>query len=123
VDKPSPNSLGAWGEAEAAQFLADQGLRVIDHDFRQKWGEIDLIARDGSAWVFVEVKTRWSFHDPSAVEAVTRTKQRRIIRAALGYMKWKHLEGVPLRFDLVLIESGQIEWIRDAFEPPPYYTY
>ncbi len=116
-------SLGSWGEAEAARYLTQQGLRVVDRRYRKVWGEVDLICRDGETWVFVEVKTRTSLHAPSAVDSVTPRKQKRIILAALSYMKWKRLEGCALRFDLVLIEGEQIEWIQDAFEPPSKYTY
>lgn len=115
--------LGDWGEQEAARYLEGRGLRVVDRQYRQKWGEIDLICRDKDAWVFVEVKTRSSFFQPSAIDSITPRKRRRIIRAALSYMKWKRLEGSSMRFDLVLIEAGRLEWIPDAFESSTHYTY
>jgi putative endonuclease len=123
VDHPSTSILGNWGEDLAARYLQRQGLQVVDRQYRQKWGEIDLICRDKDTWVFVEVKTRSSFSQPSAIESITRRKRLRIIRAAMSYMKWKRLEGQALRFDLVLIEAGRIEWIPDAFESSSYYTY
>jgi len=46
-------SLGAWGEEKAAQYLENHGLRVVDRHYRQRWGEIDLICRDGQTSVFV----------------------------------------------------------------------
>ncbi len=103
--------------------MTQQGLRVVDRHYRQKWGEIDLICRDRDTWVFVEVKTRLHISQPSAIDAITPRKRQRIIRAAMSYMKWKRLEGSSMRFDVVLIEAGQIEWIRDAFELPLEYTY
>jgi len=123
VSRPSTLKLGNWGEDQASLYLQQQGLRLVDRHYRQKWGEIDLICRDGESWVFVEVKTRASLSQPSAVEAVTAAKRRRIVRAALSYMKWKRLQGQAMRFDLVLIEGGQIEWIPDAFESPEPYTW
>ena len=57
------------------------------------------------------------------MDAITPRKRQRLIRAALSYMKWKHLEDESLRFDLILIEAGHIEWVQDAFEVPSYYTY
>ena len=115
--------LGDWGEEQAARYLERRGLRVVDRQYRQKWGEIDLIGRDRETWVFVEVKTRTSVTQPSAIDSITPRKRRRIIRAAMSYMKWKRLEGCAMRFDLVLIEAGRIEWIPDAFESTSYYTY
>jgi len=123
MDNSSTPSLGQWGEEEAARYLEDRGLRVIDHHYRQKWGEIDLICRDKETWVFVEVKTRTRFFQPSALDAVTPRKRQRLFRAAMSYMKWKRLEGSSMRFDLVLIEARRIEWIPDAFEGPSYSTY
>jgi len=123
VDHPSTSILGNWGEDQAARYLQQQGFEVVDRQYRQKWGEIDLICRDGETWVFVEVKTRASLALPSAIESITPRKRLRIIRAAMSYMKWKRLEGHALRFDLVLIEAGRIEWIPDAFESSSYYTY
>jgi putative endonuclease len=116
-------SLGAWGEDEAAHYLEHRGLQVVDRHYRQKWGEIDLICRDGPTWVFVEVKTRTSLYQPSAIDAITYRKRQRLARAAMSYMKWKRLEGSPMRFDLVLIEADQVEWIPNAFELPSHYTY
>ncbi len=114
--------LGAWGESEAAAYLNRQGLVVVDRHYHQKWGEIDLICRDGQTWVFVEVKTRASASEPSAMDAVTPRKRERVIRAALSYMKWKRMIGCPMRFDLVLIEAGRLQWIPDAFQATSFYT-
>jgi len=96
---------------------------VVDRQYRQKWGEIDLICLDRGAWVFVEVKTRSARSSIPAIESITPRKRQRILRAAMSYMKWKRLEGCALRFDLVLIEEGRVEWIPDAFESSSYYTY
>jgi putative endonuclease len=123
VDHTSAIVLGNWGEEQAACYLQQQNLQIIGRHYRQKWGEIDLICRDRETWVFVEVKTRTSLAEPSAIDSITPRKRQRIIRAAMSYMKWKRLEGQVLRFDLVLIEAGRIEWIPDAFESSADYTY
>ena len=123
MDHASTIILGNWGEDQAAHYLQQQKLQIIDRHYRQKWGEIDLICRDGETWVFVEVKTRTALSHPSAIDSITPRKRQRIIRAALSYMKWKRLEGQALRFDLVLIEAGRIEWIPDAIESSTDYTY
>ncbi|MFA5974552.1 MAG: YraN family protein [Elusimicrobiota bacterium] len=116
------SSLGAQGESEAARYLEKNGLRVISRHFQTRWGEIDLICRDQDLLVFVEVKTRTLASHPSAAEAITPAKQKRFLNAALSYIKKHRLEGCALRFDVVLIEAGRVEWIPSAFEAPNYYT-
>ena len=122
-DPTTQKELGDWGEEEAARYLAKEGLRVVGRHYLQKWGEIDLICRDRETWVFVEVKTRTSLSQPSAMDSITFRKQQRLVKAAYSYMKWKRLEGQAMRFDLVLIEANRIEWVRDAFSPSSRYTY
>ncbi len=122
MDYSPTQSLGNWGEEEAAQYLQRRGLRIVDRHYYQKWGEIDLICRDRDTWVFVEVKTRSGRHQPSALDAISPRKRRRLVLAAMSYMKWKGLEGRPMRFDVVTIEAGDIDWIQDAFDLPSWYT-
>lgn len=116
-------NLGTWGEEEGSRFLEKQGLKIIERHFFTRWGEIDLIARDGDTWVFVEVKTRASAQLPSAAEAITPAKQRRLTQTALMYMKKRRLEGNAMRFDVLLHEGREFEWIPDAFEPSEEYTF
>lgn len=118
----SAQSLGDSGEIQAALYLEKNGLRVVDRRFRTRWGEIDLICRQRETWIFVEVKTRSRIGQPSAADAITPAKQKRFINAALSYIKKNRLSGFDFRFDVVLIESGQVEWIPSAFEAPSYYT-
>lgn len=105
-------SLGAAGEKAAAQFLRKLGYRILARGHRQRLGEIDLIALDEGCVVFVEVKTWRSdrVHDPS--EAVNRSKQEKLTRAALIYLKKNKLLDVPARFDVI-----SIVWADDAQEP------
>lgn len=96
-------SLGLAAEAAAARHLARIGLRVVARNVRLPGGEIDAVCRDGPRWVFVEVKCRrvhWG-DDPSA--AVAWPKQRRLVRLAQQYLKWKGLTDVPCRFDVVAV--------------------
>lgn len=90
--------------------------------FQTRWGEIDLICRAKDTWVFVEVKTRSRSYQPSAADAITPTKQKKLVNAALSFIKKNRLEGHDFRFDVVLIEGGCIEWIPGAFEPNFPYT-
>jgi putative endonuclease len=111
--------LGKEGEDQAAQFLVKQGYRILERNYRTRSGEIDLITLHEGAVVFVEVKTRTSDAYGAPELAVNARKQGRMIKAALGYIKYKKLHQVPCRFDVVAISSsaGQpVELIRNAFE-------
>ena len=92
-----------------------------EETFRCRWGEIDIVARDGDVLVFVEVKTRRtiSFGPPQA--AVTPFKQRQISKAALFWLARRRLQEVNARFDVIAIllcehEVPAIEHIKNAFE-------
>jgi putative endonuclease len=93
--------LGDHGERIAAAFLTDAGLRVLDRNWRCREGELDIVARDGDALVFCEVKTRRGVGYGHPVEAVTVVKQRRLRTLAQRWLA-AHDEHAPeLRFDVV----------------------
>ena len=110
--------LGKEGEDIAAAHLEGKGYRIIERNWR--WGkeEIDIIARDGTFLVIVEVKTRTSkmFSEPEA--SVTRQKQRILVRAANAYARYHRHPG-EVRFDIVTVlilpEGEEINHIPDAF--------
>jgi putative endonuclease len=111
--------LGKEGEDRAAKYLAKQGYRIIERNYSTQNGEIDLIALHQGEVVFVEVKTRTNDSYGSPELAVNPRKQSRMIKAALGYIKYKKLHQVPCRFDVVAISTGkeqEVELIRNAFE-------
>lgn len=96
-------ALGARGEELAARFLRDAGLEIVDRNWRCRYGELDLIARDAATTVFVEVKTRRGLAYGTPAEAVTFGKQQRIRRLALLWLAeqtgpWRHI-----RFDVVSV--------------------
>ncbi|MDO8787135.1 MAG: YraN family protein [Sulfuritalea sp.] len=107
---------GAAAEQLAADYLVRQGLSVIERNFRVKGGEIDLICRDGTSTVFVEVRLRSRGDFGGAAASITATKQGRLILAARHWLL-RHGEG-PCRFDCVLFDgpdTRNIEWLRNAF--------
>lgn len=108
--------LGRSGEDRAAKYLAEQGYVVLERNYRAPYGEIDLIAMDSGMVVFVEVKTRTTNAYGSPEMAVNSRKQERMVKAALGYLKFKKLHQTPCRFDVVAICGGHVELIRNAFE-------
>jgi putative endonuclease len=112
------NAQGSAAEERAMRYLQARGLRLVERNYRSRSGEIDLIMRQANTLVFVEVRYRRSRRFGSAVETVTPTKQRRLIRAASGYLQRHNLD-LPCRFDVVGVSGPQqeeIEWISDAFQ-------
>lgn len=113
-------NLGKSGEDLAAKALQKKGLKIIIRNFRNKFGEIDIIARDREYLVFVEVKTRCSDRFGLPEEAVTAAKQQQIIRVASSYLSQHKLLNVPVRFDVVAITikggKPEINHLVSAFE-------
>ena len=95
------SDLGAHGERIATAYLTDAGLRMLDRNWRCREGELDIVAREGDALVFCEVKTRRGVGYGHPVEAVTPPKQRRLRLLAQRWLA-AHDEHAPeLRFDVV----------------------
>ena len=107
---------GRQAEALAALFLQQHGIEVIARNYRCRLGEIDLIARDGTTLVFVEVRMRTSQAFGGAAASITARKRRRLTSAARHY-----LAGAPrmpaCRFDALLVNGADrsLEWIKNAF--------
>ena len=96
--------LGLNGEALAENFLERQGLDIVERRVRYACGEIDLVAKNGDEWVFVEVKTRKSVSGGSAAEAFSPAKARRMRRAVETYVYKNNLDGEAMRCDFVAID-------------------
>ncbi len=113
-------ALGAWGEDLAVKYLCKQGLKIVERNFRSPVGEIDIIARDKSFLVFIEVKTRRSTTFGAPQEAVDQRKQRQITRTAQWYLQNNKNVKLQPRFDVVAILCqsdglAQINHLPDAF--------
>jgi putative endonuclease len=109
-------TAGARAEALAAEYLMRHGLAIVARNFRTRFGEIDLIARDGRVLVFVEVRLRRSAAYGGAIESITARKRARLVAAANGYLAMLGREP-PCRFDAILLDSlgsHAIEWRRDV---------
>jgi putative endonuclease len=107
---------GREAETLVARYLESRGLRVLEHNFRVRGGEIDLICRDGKVLVFVEVRLRSRGDFGGAGASITLAKRQRIILAARHFLAGK-AEG-DCRFDCVLLDaldSRCIEWLKNAF--------
>jgi putative endonuclease len=114
------NDLGRKGEEIAAAFLTEKGYQILEKNWRQWRNEIDIIAVDGKHLVIVEVKTRQSAFFGEPETAVTREKQKALIRAANAYIRYKNLDH-EVRFDIISViiakEKEKIHHIEDAFYP------
>ena len=115
------HTLGRAAEEAAAQFLQRAGLAVIERNVRFAAGEIDLVCRDEGVVVFVEVKCRQAGWDETPAAAVSWHKQRRLTRLAQHYLKWRRLDGVRCRFDVVSVTADArgalgVRHVRSAFD-------
>ena len=98
--------LGRDGEEAAADFLRARGLHVVARNWRCRYGEIDIIAREGATLVFCEVKTRRGMQFGGPLAAVTGHKVARMRRlAALWLMETGGHRG-PIRLDVVGLLRG-----------------
>ena len=119
---PMHGSLGERGELLAERALRAAGLRIVGRRVRTPWGEIDLVAKEGRTWVFVEVKTRRATEMREPLEAVTPAKQRQLTKLAVAYLGRRHQLEAPARFDVVGVlwpeEDGtpEVRHVVNAFE-------
>lgn len=119
--KKSTITVGRQGEDIAANWLVHQGYTIVKRNYRKKFGEIDIVARQGEYLVFVEVKTRSSRQFGSPFEAVHWKKQQQLIRIAKDYLLQEGLSDVLCRFDVLSVyleKNGtpRVEIIENAFE-------
>ena len=144
--------LGRRGEQLAVNFLKNNGYNIISTNYRTRLGQVDIIAKDKKTICFVEVKTRRATRFGHPYEAVVTSKQCRISRVSLMYLKQNGLKDLPARFDVVSIsypecsnslritsgcrsntskssyirhtdEQPKIELIKNAFELDHHYLY
>ena len=115
----SSASQGRLAEDEALSLLQARGLRLIDRNYRSRFGEIDLIMKDGHTLVFVEVRYRRSIRYGTPQESVTQRKQSRLLVTAACYLKEKRID-CPVRFDVAALSPAgdgmSLNWIKSAFD-------
>jgi putative endonuclease len=113
-------ATGKLGEDLACAELTHRGYAILARRYRSRFGEIDIVCRDGKTVVFVEVRARRTNARGSAAESVTARKQRRIGAMALDYLAYTGRLEHPCRFDVVAIDGFgsdemQVQVIRNAF--------
>lgn len=99
----------------ALDYLLGQGLKLVQRNYRCKWGELDLLMQEQNTLIIVEVRYRKNAHYGSALESVTTSKQARIATATKHYIMTYKINQ-PIRFDVLAI-TGNIppDWIKNAF--------
>jgi putative endonuclease len=116
------HGFGKKGEEIAADHLKKKGYKILETNWRFGKNEIDIVAKDntGKYLVIAEVKTRHSTYGGEPEMAVTRDKQKALIRAANAYVSVKKISE-EVRFDIISIvvtaEGEKIRHIEDAFYP------
>ncbi len=112
--------FGKKSESEAISYLKKNGYKILEKNFRTRFGEIDIIAIEKDVIVFVEVKSRKSLNYGHPKESVDFRKQQKISKVALYYLKKNNLFDCSARFDVITIRSfgknNEIELIRNGFE-------
>lgn len=116
--KLNRNNLGLAAEAQALQFLQQQGLSLVAQNYSCRFGEIDLIMLHENMLVFVEVRLRSNERFASAGDSIHYHKQQKLVRAAQFYLQ-QHATAIPCRFDALLFDAAQQTiptWIRNAID-------
>lgn len=120
--------LGKAGEDRAVVYLKKRGYRILERNFRNKLGEIDIVGLESGVICFVEVRTRRDVTSPSlAFESVGVLKQRQLSRLAVSFLKEYKMWDKKARFDVVSVSvSGgaeEVVLLKDAFPVIEKYSY
>lgn len=117
-------AAGLRWETRALEYLCDHGLVPVARNFHSRFGEIDLVMRDGATLVFVEVRYRGPGARVRAADTISAGKQRHVLRTAEFFLlrnpQWRD---AIMRFDVVAIDAAPdaaatLHWHRDAFRCP-----
>ena len=107
---------GAAYELKAEEYLLGNGYKILERNFRNRSGEIDLIAKKDGYICFIEVKYRTTSDFGNPLEAVDFRKQNQIRKVAMYYlMKNKLSEWTPCRFDVIAFEGEHLTHVENAF--------
>jgi putative endonuclease len=114
--------IGFEKEKEVVAHLKRLKYKILDINFKTRFGEIDIIAKQDDTIVFIEVKYRKSSFRGTPQESVTYSKQQKIIKSAIVYLKQNNIKK-NIRFDVVGVLDKDIELIKSAFFIPEGLYY
>ena len=108
---------GTLAENTAAAFLESQGFTIVARNFLRRVGELDIVARQGDLLVVAEVRTRASEAYGGAAASIGPAKQRRIVMTtALFLQRHREYARCRVRFDVLIVRDGRVEWLKHAFD-------
>ena len=115
------DKLGTLGENLAVDYLVRRDYRILERNFRNRIGELDIVASKGGMLCFVEVKTRTSEEYGDPLEAITPAKQRKLVLMAQSYLNARDLDDIQVRFDVMAVDFKNstdytIEFFENAFD-------
>ena len=122
MEKSNDNrTIGEQGEEIAVAYLQERRFTILERNFRCKGGEVDIVAKEGATFVFVEVKARRTLSFGLPQLAVTPFKQRQISKAALTWLAKRKQHDANARFDVIAIilrgeNPPRVEHIANAFD-------
>ncbi|MEQ8674366.1 MAG: YraN family protein [Aggregatilineales bacterium] len=121
MTRPKNQQTGTLGEDHARRYLEHIGYQIVTTNWHCQFGEIDIIARDGDAWTFVEVKTRRTKSTESAYASITPAKREKLVKSVHTYLNDHELDDVQWRIDVIAIalNTGKqpiIEHVKDALD-------
>ncbi len=107
--------IGSIGEDMAVEFLKSHGVKILERNYQNRFGEIDIIGREDNILLFIEVKYRKNESFGYPLEAVGFAKREKIRKMARFFLNENHYYHYNIRFDCIGIIGSQIEWIKGAF--------
>jgi putative endonuclease len=107
--------IGVEGEDLATKALKKKGYKIIEKNYRSKFGEIDIVAEEKGYLVFIEVKRRNTKSFGGSFDAIDRKKKEHMIRSAQYYLKSHKCFNRKSRFDVVCIDGDELKIIQHAF--------
>jgi putative endonuclease len=108
---------GTLAENSAAAFLESQGFQIVARNYLRRMGELDVVARDGELLVIAEVRTRADDRFGGAAASISPAKQRRLVATAAMFLdQHPELRRCAVRFDVLVVRHGRVEWIPHAFD-------
>ena len=107
--------VGNEAETKAAEALINDGYKIIERNYNTRVGEIDIIAEKDKCICFVEVKYRNPRGYGTAIDAITKSKMRKILMTAKKYLYENNLSDADYRIDAVVIDGENIEIMPDIY--------